>query len=182
MSSGGRRLEPDRKHRRVQGGEGRLEADSLVGQCDHAVLGSACQEEGWVDVVPLAHGHRVAEASAQSGEAEGDGSEAVADPEDHGQGLAWGGMHVRWQVGVRTLLPSVQEGAYLDVRWLVAEAREDQEGEGDREDLVEGDKEAVVVVCKVQEEADGRGVQEGGAVRGVRGLVEVLGPWGPESL
>lgn len=165
----------------MQGGEGRLEADSLVGQCDHAVLGSACQEEGCVDVVPLAHGHRVAEASAQSGEAEGDGSEAVADPEDHGQGLAWGGMRVRWRVEVRTLRPSVQEAAYLDARWLVAEAHEEQE-EGDREDLVEGGREAVVGVCKVQEAADGRGVQEGGAVRGVRGLVEVLGPWGPESL
>lgn len=31
MSSGGHRLEPGRKHRRVQGGEGHLEADSLVG-------------------------------------------------------------------------------------------------------------------------------------------------------
>lgn len=124
----------------------------------------------------------MAEASAQSGEAEGDGSEAAADPEDHGQGLAWGGMRVRWRVGVRTLPPSVQEGAFLDVRWLVAEAHEEREEEGDREDLVEGGREAVAGVCKVQEVADGRDVQEGGAVRGVRGLVEVLGPWGPESL
>lgn len=31
MSSGGQRLEPDRKHRHVQGGEGHLEADALVG-------------------------------------------------------------------------------------------------------------------------------------------------------
>lgn len=135
-----------------------------------------------MDVVPLVHGHHVAEASAQSGEAQGDGSEAVADPEDHGQDLAWGGMRVRWRVEVRTLLPSVQEGAYLDAHWLVAEAHEEQEDEGDREDLVEGGREAVVGVCKVQEVADGRDVQEGGAVHGVRGLVEVLGPWGPESL
>lgn len=84
LNSGGHRL--DRKHCRVQGGEGHLEADSLVGRCGHAVPGNACQAEGWVDVVPWVHGHHVAEASAQSDEAEGDGSVAVVDPEDQRHG------------------------------------------------------------------------------------------------
>ena len=114
------------------------------------------------------------EASAQSDEAEGDGSVAVVDLEDqwHVQGLAWGGRHVRWQVEAQTLLPLVQAGACLGVRWLEEAAHEDQAG---------GDRGRVVAVCKVQEVADGRGVQKGGAGHGARGRVEVLGAWGLAS-
>lgn len=114
------------------------------------------------------------EASVQSDEAEGDGSVAVVDPEDqwHVQGLAWGGRHVRWQVEAQTLLPLVQAGACLGVRWLEVEAHEDQAG---------GDRGRVMAVCKVQEVADGHGVQKGGAGHGARGRVEVLGAWGLAS-
>lgn len=119
----------------------------------------------------------MAEASVRSDVAEGDGSVAVVDPEDqrHVQGLAWGGMHVRWQVEVQTLLPLVQAGAYLGVRWLVVEAHEEEE------DLGGGGRGLVVEVCKVQEEADGRGVQVGGSGHGVQGRVDVLGPSGLAS-
>lgn len=112
----------------------------------------------------------MAEASVRSDEVEGDGSVAV-EPEDRGhvQGLAWGGMHVRWRVEVRNL-PLVQAGACLGVRWLVVEGRED---------LVGGGKGRVVEeVCKVQEVADGRGVQQAGAGHEVQDRAEVLGPWG----
>lgn len=116
----------------------------------------------------------MAEASVQS-EAEGDGSVAVADPEDQAQvqGPAWVGMHVRWQVEAQTLLPLVQAGACLGGRWLVVEVQD--------EDLVGGGRGQVGEVCKVQEVAGGRGVPEGGAGHGVQGRGEVLGPWGPVS-
>lgn len=114
----------------------------------------------------------MAVASVQSDEAEGDGSVVVVDPENqrHVQGLVWGGMYVRWRVEVQNLLPLVQAGAYLGVRWLVVEAREDLVG-GGRGRVVEE-------VCKVQEVADGRGVQEAASGHGVQDRVEVLGPWG----
>lgn len=95
--------------------------------------------------------HQVAEASGRSDEAEGDGSVAVVDPEDHVQGLALGGMHVRWWVEVQTLLPLVQVGAYLGVRWRAVEAHVEA---GDRGDLVVAGRRRVVEVCKVQGEAD----------------------------
>lgn len=130
--------------------------------------------------------YRVAEASVQSDEVEGDGSVAAVDLEDpwHARGPAWGGMRVRWRVEVRTLLPSVQAEAYLGARWLVAEAREGEEvrlEEEDREDPAGGGRGRAVEVCKVQEVAGGRGVQEGGAGHGVQGRGEDLGPWGPEN-
>lgn len=123
----------------------------------------------------------MAETSARSDEVEGDGSVAVVDPEDQGhvQGLAWGGMHVRWQGEVQTLLPLVQAAAYPGVRWLVVEAHDEElyEEEEDHEDLVEGGRGQVLDLCKVQEVAGGQGgVQEGGAGHGVQG--QVLGPCG----
>lgn len=116
-------------------------------------------------------------AWVQSDEVEGDGSVAVAELEDqrHVQGLVLGGTHVRWWVEVQILLPLVQAEAYLGVHWLVVEAREEEE------DLVGGGRGRVVEVCKVQEVANGCGVQEGGAGHGGRGRVEVLGPWGLEN-
>lgn len=82
-------MEHDHMHHRVQDGEGRLEAGSLVGWWGRADLGNACQE-GQVGVVPWVHGHQVAEASVRSDEVEGDGSVAAVDLEDqrHVQGLA----------------------------------------------------------------------------------------------
>lgn len=49
--TGGRWVEPGRKRRHVQGGDGRLEAGSLAGWCGHAALVGACRE-GWGDVGP----------------------------------------------------------------------------------------------------------------------------------
>lgn len=128
--------------------------------------------------------YHVAESSAQSDEAAGDGSVVVVDPEDqrHGQDLVWGGMHVRWGEGQN--LPSVQAGAYLGVRWLVVEAHEEEEvhlAEVDHAAQVEDGKGLVVDVCKVRVVADGCGVQEGGVGHGVRGQVEVLGSRGQVS-
>lgn len=63
------------------GGEGHLEAGSLVGHWGHVGLGSACLDRQ-MDVVPWGPEYRVAEASVQSGEVEEDGNVAVGDPED----------------------------------------------------------------------------------------------------
>lgn len=97
----------------------------------------------------------------------------VVDPEDHVQGLALGGMHVRWWAEVQTLLPLVQVGAYLGVHWRAVEAHVGEEDREDRGDLVVADRHQVVEVCKVQEVADDQGVevQEGDAGHVVQGQV-----------
>lgn len=98
------------------------------------------------------------------------------------QGPALGGMNVRWQGEVQTLLPLVQAVAYLDVHWLVVEAHdvEVHSEEEDHEDLVEGGRGQVLEVCKLQAVAGGQGgVQEGEAGHGDQG--EVLGPYGRVS-
>lgn len=78
-------MEPGRRRRRVRGVAGRPGAGSSVAPRGRVVLGSACQAE-WVDVVPWVHGSRVAGASVQRGEAEGDGNVAAGDPEGASRG------------------------------------------------------------------------------------------------
>lgn len=92
-------------------------------------------------------------------------------------------MHVRWRVEAQTLLPLVQAGACLGVRWLVMEVHDGEVHleEGDHGDLVGGGRGQVGEVCKVQEVAGGHRVLEGGTGHGVHGQGEVLGPWGPVS-
>lgn len=166
-------MQPDRTRRPdVEDAVGRLEAGSLVDWCGHAALRSACQE-GWVDVVRLGHEYRVAEASVQSDEAEGDGSVAVVDHRGRVQGLVWGGMCVRWQVELRTLLLPARPRACLGVRWLLMEARAKEEVRLEEEGRVGGGKVLVAVACKVRVVADG--LQEGAVDCEVQGQVEVLG-------
>ncbi|KAG7222743.1 hypothetical protein INR49_026353, partial [Caranx melampygus] len=115
-------------------------------------------------------------ASVQSDEVEEDGNVVVVDPGDHVQGQAWGGTHVRWWVEVQTLLPSVQAEAYLGVRWLAAEAREEGEVCLEGGDRAEGGRGRVVGVCKVLVVADGHG--EGTTGHVAQGLGVVPGAWG----
>lgn len=124
--------------------------------------------------------HRVVEASVQSDEVEGDGNVVVVDPLDHVQARAWGGTHVRWWVEVQTLLPLVQAEAYLGVRWLAAEAREEGEVGLEGGDRAEDGRGPIVGVCKALVVADGHG---GGTARHVaRGRVAAPDAWGPVSL
>lgn len=174
-------MQPDRTHHLdVQDAVGHLEAGSPVDWCGHATLRSACQE-GWVDVVREGHGYHVAEASAQSDEVEGDGSVVVAEHKDHVRGLVWGGMCVRWQVELQTLLLLVQPKACLGVHWLSMEAHAKEEVHSEEEGQAGGGKVLVVVVYKVQVAADGHGVQEGAVDCEVQGRVEVLGQQGQMS-
>lgn len=102
-------------------------------------------------------------------EVEGDGSVAVEDPEDpedqlEVQGPVWGGIQVHWQVEVQTLLPWVQVGAYLGVRWLAGVGRGKEEVHLEEEDRVGVGKGPVVAICKVQVGADARRGEAGGPV------------------
>lgn len=185
LSSGGHRGELDRKYLQdVLGGEGYLEAGSLVGRWGHVGLGSACLER-WMDVVPWGPEYHVAEASVQSDEAEEDGNVAAGDPEDlqHVLGPAWEEMCVHWWAEVQTPLQLAQAKACQDAHWLVVEVHEEEVHleEEDHEVLVGDGMGLVVEVYKDQEEADGHGVQEGGSGHGVQGQVEVPGQWGLAS-
>lgn len=171
---------PSPERRPAEGGRGFLPAagrrfhaqgsGARQGACSAAGRGGACRE-GRGGAAPWAHGHQVAEALAQSGEAVGDGSAAAADPDGRPvPGQVWGGTGARW--GVRAW-------ACRGVRWLEVEARAGEEGPvraGVGRDLVAG-------VYNVLEGGNGReaGVRGAGAVRVARGQAEVRGPRDPAS-
>lgn len=107
---------------------------------------------------------------------------AVGDPEDlHVLGLAWEETYVHWWAEVQTLLQLAQAKACQDAHWLVVEVHEEEEvhlEEEDHEVPVGGGMGLDVEVYKDLEEADGRGVQEGGSGHGVQGQVGLPGQWG----
>lgn len=112
--------------------------------------------------------YQVAEALAQSDEAVGDGSVAVVDPEDlHVPDRVWGGMRVHWWV---------QAWACQDVRWVESEGHVEEE----EVDQVGVDRDLVLEVYKVLEEADDQEV-EVQVGRVAQGQVGLHGPWGLAS-
>lgn len=130
-----------------------------------------------MDGVQQGHGHRVEEASVQTGEEE-DTCVVVVDHEDHVQDPVWGGTYAHWLAEVQTLLLD-QPRAYLGVHWPLMEAHANEEVRLEEEGPVGGGKGRVVVVGKVQVEASGRGLQEAAVEGG--GQVEVPGQQGQVS-